>query len=361
MTKALSLYLDALRFGAALAVFVSHYSTGRISGGLFWRFDGGRTAVLVFFVLSGFVIAWVSDTRERTLEEYGLSRVARLYSVIIPAFVVTAVLDSVGKAIDPRLYGPQWGHSTAHPIIDYALSAVFLGESWTTRVLPGFNVPYWSLNYEAWYYFLFAAAIFLRGRPRIAVVMVAALLAGPRILFLLPVWLMGVAAWRWQAELPRNLGRPLVVACLAGFIVLEAFGGERLFWHPSSGWLPPGFSAYDFVLGALAALFIIGLANVQLPMPRARFERLVRGLAGTSFGLYLLHYPLLNFFGTVVPGPPDGALHRVLVFGLALGGALALASLVEPRKAALRAQLRSGLHFLLGKPPPPAVARQRLS
>jgi peptidoglycan/LPS O-acetylase OafA/YrhL len=361
MTNELSLYLDALRFGAAFAVFVSHYSTGRISGGLFWQFDGGRTAVLVFFVLSGFVIAWVSDTRERTLEEYGLSRVARLYSVIIPAFVLTAALDSVGKAIDPRLYSPEWGHSMAHSVTDYALSAVFLGESWTIRVLPGLNVPYWSLNYEAWYYVLFAAAIFLRGRPRIAVVIMAALLAGPRILFLLPVWLMGIAAWRWRAELPRQLGRPLVLACLAGVIALEALGGERLFWHPSRGWLPPDFSAYDFVLGVLVALFIVGLANMPLRMPGRRLERLVRGLAGTSFGLYLLHYPLLNFFGTVVPGPPDAALHRVLVFGLALGGAIGLASLIEPRKASLKAQLRSALHLLLRKPPPSAVARQRLS
>jgi peptidoglycan/LPS O-acetylase OafA/YrhL len=361
MTNALSLYLDVLRFGAALAVFVSHYATGRISGGLFWQFDGGRTAVLVFFVLSGFVIAWVSDTRERTLEEYGLSRVARLYSVIIPAFGLTVALDSIGKAIDPGLYGPEWGHSTAHPVTDYALSAVFLGESWTIRVLPGFNVPYWSLNYEAWYYVLFAAAIFLRGRPRVAAVIVAALLAGPRILFLLPVWLMGVAAWRWRTELPRPLGRPLVIVCPAGFIALETLGGQQLFWHPSSEWLPPDFSAYDFVLGALVAIFIIGLANVPLPMPGARFERLVRGLAGTSFGLYLLHYPLLNFFGTVVPGPTGGALHRVLVFGLALGGALGLASLIEPRKASLKAQLRSALHFLLGKPPPPTAAPQRLT
>src|SRR5438552_16427620 len=307
MTNALSLYLDALRFGAALAVFVSHYATGRISGGLFWQFDGGRTAVLVFFVLSGFVIAWVSETRERILEESGLIRVARLYSVMIPAFLLTAALDSIGKAMDPRLYGPEWGHGTAHQVIDYVHSAVFLGESWTIRVLPGFNVPYWSLNYEAWYYILFAAAIFLRGRPRIAVFIVAALLAGPRILFLLPVWLMGVAVWRWRAGLPRQLGRPLVAVCLAGFIALETFGGERLFCRRSSGWLPPDFSTYDFVLGALVALFIVGLANVQLPMPGYRFERLVRGLAGMSFGLYLLHYPLLNFFGTVVPGSPDGA------------------------------------------------------
>ena len=361
MTNELSLYLDALRFGAAFAVFLSHYSTGRISGGLFWQFDGGRTGVLVFFVLAGFVIAWVSYTRERTLEEYGLSRVAWLYSVIIPALLLTAALDSVGKAIDPRLYGPEWGHSMAHPVIDYALSALFLGESWTIRVLPGLNVPYWSLNYEAWYYVLFAATMFLRGRPRLVIVIVAALLAGPRILLLIPVWLMGVAAWRWRAELPPRLARPLLIVCLAGFIALEALGGERLFWHPSSGLPPPDFSDYDFVLGALVAAFIIGLANVRLPMPGRRLERLVRGLAGTSFGLYLLHYPLLNFFGTVVPGPPYGALHRALVFGLALGAALGLARLIEPRKAALKSQLRSTLYLLLGKRPSPAVARERLS
>lgn len=65
MTSALSLYLDALRFGAAFIVFVSHYAAGRYSGGLFWQvMDYGRIAVLVFFVLSGFVIAWVTEARE---------------------------------------------------------------------------------------------------------------------------------------------------------------------------------------------------------------------------------------------------------------------------------------------------------
>ncbi|MBV8938064.1 MAG: acyltransferase [Alphaproteobacteria bacterium] len=361
MTNALSFYLDILRFGAAFAVFISHYAIGRISGGLFWQFDFGRTAVLAFFVLSGFVIAWVSETRERTLEEYALSRIARLYSVIIPAFILTALLNWLGKEIDPRSYAPELAHSTSHPVLDYALSAIFLGESWTTRVLPGFNVPYWSLNYEAWYYVLFAAAVFLRGRLRMAALASAAALAGPRILCLLPVWLMGSAAWQWRAQLPHGLGWPVVIACVAGLIALQSLGGQQLFWHPSSEWLPPSFSAYDYIVGVLFAVLIAGLANVQLQFPGKRVESVVRGIAGASFGLYLLHYPLLNFFGAVVPGPPSGALHRVLVFGLALGGALGIASLIEPRKSVLKRQLRSGLHLLLGKPPPSAVARQRLS
>jgi len=153
MTSALSLYLDALRFSAAFTVFLSHYGAPRISGSLFWRFaDYGHTAVLVFFVLSGFVIASVTDTREHSLEDYALSRFARLYSVMIPAFILTALLDYFGNAIDPMLYGPEWNPVAAHPALAYALSAVFLGESWTLAVMPGFNVPFWSLNYEAWYY-----------------------------------------------------------------------------------------------------------------------------------------------------------------------------------------------------------------
>jgi len=105
MTNGLSLYLDVLRFGAAFAVFTSHF--GRFSGGMLWQMEPyGRTGVMVFFVLSGFVIAWVTETRERSIDEYALSRVARLYSVIVPAFILTAVVDHVGMAINPALYGP---------------------------------------------------------------------------------------------------------------------------------------------------------------------------------------------------------------------------------------------------------------
>src|SRR5215470_424700 len=188
MTNALSLYLDALRFGAAFMVFLAHYSVQRISGGLFWPwFAYGHTAVLFFFVLSGFVIAWVTETRERSLGQYVLSRAARLYSVIVPAFIITAVVNSIGEAVDPQLYeAAVRSDSTSHPVLGYALSAVFLGQSWTLELLPGSNVPFWSLDYEAWYYALFAAGVFLRGKYRIAALGATALLAGPKILILLP-------------------------------------------------------------------------------------------------------------------------------------------------------------------------------
>ena len=167
---------------------------------------------------------------------------------------------------------------------------------------PARNVPFWSLNYEAWYYVLFARAAFFRGRRRIVAIGAAALLAGPKILLLFPVWLMGVAAWRWRADLPNGCGWFLVAISLAGLIVLEALGGQQLFWHPGGRWLPPGYSAYDYLIGALVALFVVGLANARLPIPGLWAQNAVRWLAGTSFGLYLLHYPLIDLLGDGHPG-----------------------------------------------------------
>jgi peptidoglycan/LPS O-acetylase OafA/YrhL len=362
MTKALSLYLDALRFGAAFTVFLAHYSVQRISGGFFWpSFVYGHTAVLVFFVLSGFVIAWVTETRERSLSDYALSRAARLYSVIIPAFIITAVVNSLGEAVDPQLYGAVRSATTPHPLLSYTVSAVFLGQSWTLDLLPGSNVPYWSLDYEAWYYVIFAVAVFLRGCWRIGALGAAALLAGPKILVLLPIWLMGAAAWRWRAKFPRRLGAPLIVGSLTVWLVLEAMGGQQLFQHTNAPWLPSDSTGYDYLLGGLVALLIVGLANTDLPMPGLRFERLVRSLAGTSFGLYLLHFPLLNFFAAIVPGAPDEATRRILVFVFALGTALAVAWLIEPRKTALKRWLRIGLDNVLGRRSTSGLDRQPLS
>ena len=121
MTQALSFYLDALRFPAALTVFVSHYAGGRFSGGLFWQvMPYGRIAVIAVLRTFGF---W--HRLGANLEEYALGRVARLYSVIVPAFGVTWALDSLAMTIDPCLYGPGWGRAPIHDFSGYVLSALF--------------------------------------------------------------------------------------------------------------------------------------------------------------------------------------------------------------------------------------------
>ena len=169
---------------------------------------------------------------------------------------------------------------------------------------------------------------------------------------------MGVAAWRWRAAVPLPWAMPLVFGSAAGLIALGALDGQQIFRQAATPWLPPFYSALDYIIGALAALFIAALANAPLLMPGMAAQRVIRGLAGTSFGLYLLHYPLLHFFGTVLPGPPDRATHRLLLFGLALGGSIALAYPIERRKGALKRGLRSALNLLRRKRPYAVFWRQ---
>jgi peptidoglycan/LPS O-acetylase OafA/YrhL len=55
----------------------------------------GAEAVDVFFVLSGFVIGYATDSRERTPLTYAINRLARIYSVAIPALAATFILDGI--------------------------------------------------------------------------------------------------------------------------------------------------------------------------------------------------------------------------------------------------------------------------
>jgi peptidoglycan/LPS O-acetylase OafA/YrhL len=90
-------------------------------------------------------------------------------------------------------------------------------------------------------------------------------------------------------------------------------------------------------------------------MPGIALDRLI--LAGASFGLYLLHYPLLNVFGTVISRRPDRAMHQVLVFAFSVGCPIALAHLIEQRRAALKRALRSALVLIQRRPPRAAFDR----
>ena len=76
---------------------------------------------------------------------------------------------------------------------------------------------------------------------------------------------MAGGGWRLaMASQPAEaIGRAARDRRLAGLFGLEALGGQDLFWHPEASWLPPSYSAYDYVIGGLIALLILGLANAQ--------------------------------------------------------------------------------------------------
>jgi peptidoglycan/LPS O-acetylase OafA/YrhL len=196
MGRSLSLYLDVIRPLAALFVLLSHISQPHISGQLKALSNAGSQAVVVFFVLSGFVIAHVCATREATLRDYAIARAARIYSVALPALLLTLFLDILGQQVQPAAYPPAYQPFT--PSLGIR-SILFLGEQWGAHRYPGSNSAYWSLGFEVWYYVAFGAFLFSGYLAAIAVL----LFIGPKVAIMFPCWLLGVA------HQPHLLGRRL--------------------------------------------------------------------------------------------------------------------------------------------------------
>lgn len=84
-------------------VFISHVPG--FSGGLFWQLAGfGHEAVVVFFVLSGFVISFVVYDKNESALKYISSRLTRIYSVAIPAIILTLLLYYIGMEINKSAF-----------------------------------------------------------------------------------------------------------------------------------------------------------------------------------------------------------------------------------------------------------------
>jgi len=351
VNRATSIYLDLVRFLAAVAVLLTHLAYKRFTGGLIieWR-TYGNDAVMVFFVLSGYVIAHTVATRDREFRPYLLNRCARLYSVAIPAIVLTLVLDHVGKAISPAMYDGFW-YQGSDPLgrVLHALS--FTNELWFNSVRLFTNGPYWSLGYEFWYYMLFAAAFFLRGRQRVFWVAAVMLLIGPKILLLFPIWLLGV--WVHRVNTTRTLGAgagwTLFLGSYALYGLFRAAGlrdtllhltydllGKR-FVEGELTWSNEFLSAY--VIGALVAANFIGMhaLSAQLAPALSRGERVIRDWAGYTFSIYLFHYPILQFLAAVLPIRPSEAWSGVMLFVLTLALCRLLGNYTEQRKDLARA------------------------
>lgn len=349
MHRATSTYLDLLRFTAAGVIFAVHAYPQHLSGGWpgLWRLGGlGNDAVMVFFVLSGFVIAHVAHERERAPVDYAVSRLARLYSVVAPALVLTVLADAVGSRLDPALYGDNW-FTADRPVWRIVANLLFVNELWFGSVRPFSNVPFWSLGYEAWYYVLFGLLLSVRGRWRVVAPTAWAVIVGPKILLLLPVWGLGV--WvHWRSRVPAlsaRAGLALAAAGALGYVAFRGLGGPAALEALTRSWIGPeamvalGFSKWflaSYVIGALVALHLVGIAAAAPLLERWLPARPIRYVASFTFALYLFHYPLLHLYAAAAnyAGPADW--RAVIVIPATLATVWLLGQVTERRKAALK-------------------------
>ena len=373
ISRSMSVYLDLLRCSAAIMVLLSHACKPGIADSLLPNLVlTGMDAVTVFFVLSGFVISYTAQTREHSLTDYLVARLARLWSVAVPAMLLAALLGAIGSAADPGLYARQvppdlYGGFSAlerliqnWPALRFLFGFLFLNEAWSLTIVIFDNAPYWSLSYEFCYYLLFAACFYLRSWRRMVAGFAVVGVFGPKILLLFPVWLLGVALHRLQPRVPRWLAWPCVLAPLVVYAaathfqlwayawVLDALMPFPVSWSIRFGW--------QFVLGCLVVVNLIGFSSLGRPEFILKLERPIRVVAARTLSIYLFHFPLLCCLAAVLPRDWDQDLRSWVILGVTAIAIELLSRITEARKK----QWRSALQHLVAFGPGKARARNTI-
>ncbi len=349
LTPALTVYLDLVRVVAALAVMASHYLIAMP----LW-FDEkvfGHDAVVVFFVLSGFVIAYVCDRRDRDVADYAINRLVRLWSVVIPALALGLGLQifvgDIGQPSYPAAPMGSWGFAIAGTIANF----LFLGETWAGTFAAPYNAPFWSLNYEAWYYACYGAYVLVPGRRGLIIAVVLCVLAGPKVMTLAPCWLAGVALYHWRDRLVA--GQTAAIALFMGsLLAYAAINGVEL-TRISRLWLKmltAGQSYHlgssqgligDYALTAVVAAHFVAAGNLSwLGRVILPLRRPITWLASYTLSIYLFHTPLLVIaLRALGQRTITGVWDSLALVVIAFAAILLLGSMTEHQRYRLRAMI----------------------
>jgi peptidoglycan/LPS O-acetylase OafA/YrhL len=298
-----SFALDLLRAAAAQAVCVGH-AIGFFQ--IAWLRPPAmpvlqNIGVCIFFVLSGFLIAYTLVTRSRSPDyhfaNYAIDRIARIYSGWVPALLFVLSVDSM--LIWAGVYD-RYASFTVHAFF----GNLFMVQNYFGLFEPhiavrvfGSGGPFWTLAIECHIYAFVGALFFLATRQRHWFIAVVAVLSCQLPLHyltgsrggndgtgLFTLWLAGFALPflidRYARVVPTWL---CIVAALGAFAiyyvdVTRPGDGYEMAQYP---WLIIGFAAY------------IAIALRSHLTVAASWPKIVRFAADYSFTLYLIHYTVL--------------------------------------------------------------------
>ena len=301
--------ISHLRWIAALLVVIQHVHQNVLApyklllhqsviARLVYGISGyGHVAVLVFFVISGFLVGGKafdllsSSNIKRDSWQFLVDRFSRIFIVLIPSLVVAAaalLLMLNLHPMEPFVFGSDSGYALAAPMAhDLHLS------SWVRAalLLNGFfggnlncNAPLWSLAYE-WFYYIAALALVLLYRRSFSlwgvlimgyatVLCFAAALATPSIFIGALVWLSGAGARialraKWVSG---NIFRYSGVVLVTSLLVVERF-----------------HTVNDLLWGVAIAFMIANTSWTTWHFASHTADYLSK----FSYSLYVTHFPLM--------------------------------------------------------------------
>lgn len=342
MNRNMSVYLDLLRLLAAFGVFFGH---GRhiLAPGIPVLIGGhAAQSVSVFFVLSGLVIAFVVDAKEKNWRAYARARVIRMYSVSLVALLITLWTDRLGQTWDGSVYLNSASFRPLGSTSDIVSYLTFTHQIWWQDRWVGSNEAFWSLGYEVPYYLIFGLATFLPKGFRVIAVFIACLVVGPKVIAYFSLWLLGV--WYYRRYMREGcappgsarLGLALLIVSVALYLVIRFAVPVPIYnMYQWKGW---GYAVISWLhFHAVGMCVIINLVGFEL-FSRARdiwppkLVSAIRWAAGGSFTLYLVHQPLMFLAAAICPSAKSGLTKGSVAMVVVLVCAYALAELGERRK-----------------------------
>lgn len=261
--------LEFIRGLASLDVFIWHVLNTNIRfvhiPGLYWAVGWARESVIVFFVLSGYVIALSQQRFHRGAGQFFKARVKR----ILPIYLISlAVALLVGAAI----HAP----CTLWRIVGHLL---FL-QSFEGSLVPALatNSALWSLGTEFEFYMLFTLVLLLR-KPGLMLVWWWAAIAGMLIrhagyfstgaeglllefLGLSPCWLLGYFAAGFGGTRSLSLLQALVLFLMIPMVSWSDFGSINM--------SPDGYDDIKCYFFALLIVPLIHTLAVRQLYPEAK-------------------------------------------------------------------------------------------
>lgn len=327
--------LDGLRAFAALIVVGSH--TGQIGLSLIFPSLTGGFGVLLFFMLSGFLMGYLylhKPLDAPSVAHYVAGRVAR----IAPIYLLAVTLAYIASA----MLGPQF--------IYYINGRDFI----RLLAFSGSSHVFWSIPPEVQFYVAFAGFWYAvrRGYVGLAVPAVI-LLAGLMMLFRptfpgisLPshfhIFFLGVTLAVMVRSGVTGMISSKVAGAIQAFSIIALLMVSLRVWPDKAFIESIGWDDNAVVYGNIGLVLCFGAFLLASTVPN-RFgsavfaNKLMRRIGGYSFSLYLLHEPILAATGYLTSDFLPGSI--VIIIGICLSLAVAALSFhwfERPMQRALR-------------------------
>lgn len=297
-----SLFLDLIRALAAQAVVVGHSLS-------FFDLDKyisppnfpyiQNLAVLVFFILSGFIITYSTIYKRKTgsysFRDFFLDRFIRIYIAFLPAIVAVWILDLVNIRMGIYNYSGSFNLKT------FFGNLLMLQDYPVFRELHGITSfgsarPFWTIAIEWWIYMLFGYLV-LRVFPKrkihftdifflvlFSIVPVFNIYSG-RGNGLTLSWVFGSLAFLFISNFGNTINKKYLLVII---FILLLFCSLRIYQVRR---------AYDVSLAfLLTVLFYFSIRYFQETefSLNESLKKFIRFIANYSYSLYLIHYSVVD-------------------------------------------------------------------